>query len=71
MRGIVPTVTKTIAVFSTITKEWKKIGEFNYARCGHGVFIQQDAFVLVGGTDYRLGRTKNSVQKKRFSFHEI
>ena len=64
--GTVPTVTKTIAVFSTITKEWKKIGEFNYARFGHGVFIQQDAFVLVGGTDYRQGSHEKLCSEESF-----
>ena len=44
-----PQVTKRIAAFSTITKRWKRIGELKYAREGHGVFIQQETFVVVGG----------------------
>ena len=39
----------TIAAFNTITKEWKKMGDMKQARAGHGVFIQLDAFVVVGG----------------------
>ena len=44
-----PEVTKTIAAFSTITKRWKEIGQLMYARDGHGVFIQHETFVVVGG----------------------
>ena len=40
---------ETIAAFNTITKEWKKMGDMNQVRAGHGVFIQLDAFVVVGG----------------------
>ena len=42
-------VTNRIAAFSTITKEWKKIGQLKYSRGGHGVFIQRENFVVVGG----------------------
>ena len=41
--------TKTIAAFSTITKQWKKIGKLNNARYSHGVFLQKGAFVIFGG----------------------
>ena len=41
--------TNTIASFSTVTKEWKKLGELNQARYAHGVFIQQGDFIVVGG----------------------
>ena len=40
---------KTITVFSTITKEWKKIGELNVARTYHGVFVHRGGFVVTGG----------------------
>ena len=40
---------KNIAAFNTIAKEWKKMGDMKQARAGHGVFIQLDAFVVVGG----------------------
>ena len=43
---------KTIAAFSTVTKEWKKYGELNYARYGHGVFVHQGEFIVVGGEHY-------------------
>ena len=43
------TPSNTIAAFSTVTKEWKKLGELNQARLGHGVFIQQGDFIVVGG----------------------
>ena len=45
-------VTSTIAGFSILTKQWKHMGELKHARAGHGVYIQQDAFVVVGGTEY-------------------
>lgn len=41
----------TIASFDTISKEWKKVGDLNQARYGHGVLIQQDYFIVVGGLD--------------------
>ena len=41
--------TNTIAAFSTITKQWKKIGKLNNARYSHGVFLQKGAFVIFGG----------------------
>ena len=43
------TASNKIAAFSTVTKEWKKLGELNQARYGHGVFIQQGDFIVVGG----------------------
>ena len=43
------TYSETIAAFNTITKEWKMMGDMKQARAGHGVFIQLDAFVVVGG----------------------
>ena len=42
--------TKTIASFSTITKVWKICGKLQNARSGHGVFIHEGDFVIVGGT---------------------
>ena len=52
------TPSNTIAAFSTVTKEWKKLGELNQARYGHGVFIQQGNFIVVGGLeeDFRTER---------------
>ena len=47
--------TDTIAAFSTITKEWRKVGELNQARLAHGVFIQQGYFIVIGGMDGLLG----------------
>ena len=44
------TPSNTIAEFSTVTKEWTKLGELNQARYGHGVFIQQGDFIVVGGS---------------------
>ena len=40
---------KTIASFSTITKDWKKCGKLKQSRYGHSVFIQEGKFVVVGG----------------------
>ena len=48
------TPSSTIATFSTVTKEWKKLGELNQARLGHGVFIQQGHFIVVGGYNGNL-----------------
>ena len=48
-RGPQATPTKTIAVFSTITKQWKNIGELNVARYGHGVFVHKGEFFIIGG----------------------
>ena len=45
--------TKTIAAFSTVTKKWKKCGELNDARSGHGVFMHQGEFIVVGGRHYQ------------------
>ena len=45
------TATNTIAAFSTVTKKWKKVGELNQARLANGVFIQQEDFVVVGGSE--------------------
>ena len=42
--------TKNIVTFSTKTNEWKMCGELKRARYGHGVFVQEDSFVIVGGT---------------------
>ena len=39
---------KTIATFSTVTKQWKKIGELIPPRNGHGVFARKDDFIVVG-----------------------
>ena len=47
--------TKTIAAFSTITKEWEKSGELNFARYGHGVSIQKGTFIVIGGVDFVTG----------------
>ena len=43
------TPSNTIAAFSTVSKEWKKLGELNQARYAHGVLIQQGNFIVVGG----------------------
>ena len=51
------TPSNTIAAFSTMTKEWKKLGELNKARYAHGVIIQKDDFIVVGGypnSDYEF-----------------
>ena len=40
-----------ISVFDTSTKQWKMLGELNQPRHGHGVFINQDQFIVVGGED--------------------
>ena len=42
--------TKSIASFSTKTKDWKKCGELKQGRSGHSVFIHEGDFVIVGGT---------------------
>ena len=49
------TKSSTIAAFSTVTKEWKKLGELKQARYYHGVIIQNGDFVVVGGNDGQLG----------------
>ena len=51
------TRTKTVAVFSTITKKWTKVGDLKIARLDHGVFVQQVEFVVVGGApeEYATG----------------
>ena len=49
------TPSTTIAAFSTVTKEWKKVGNLNQARFAHGVFIQQGNFIVVGGYFGTLG----------------
>ena len=38
-----------IVAFDTKTKEWNNVGELKHARSGHGVIIQTNAFVVVGG----------------------
>ena len=43
------TGTTTVASFSTITKEWKKLGDLKEARMEHQVFVHQGDFVIVGG----------------------
>ena len=48
------TPSNTIASFSTVTKEWKKLGELNQARYAHGVFIQQGDFIVIGDYKGRL-----------------
>ena len=48
------TGTKTVASFSTITKEWKKLGNLKEARLEHEVFVHQGEFVIVGG-DFEWG----------------
>ena len=48
------TASNKIAAFSTVTKEWKKLGELNQARYAHGVFIQQGDFIVVGGNNKNL-----------------
>ena len=43
--------TSIIAAFSTLTKQWKKMGELNTARDGHGVIIQRGEFIIIGGVE--------------------
>ena len=38
-----------IASFDTETKQWKKLGEMNQDRSGHGVIAHNGHFVVVGG----------------------
>ena len=45
------TATNEIARFSTVTKQWKKLGMMNSYRYGHGVYVQRDEFVVLGGAD--------------------
>ena len=40
--------TTTIALFSTITKDWKEVGTLNEARSGHGVIVHEEKFVVIG-----------------------
>ena len=42
--------TNRITSFSTISKVWKIYGKLKSARSGHGVFIHEGDFVIVGGT---------------------
>ena len=51
----VKTSENTIAAFSTVTKQWKKLGELNEARYAHGVFIQEGDFIVVGGDNGTRG----------------
>ena len=43
----------TIASFDTNRKQWKKLGQLNQARRGHGVIIQEGQFLVVGGGQLR------------------
>ena len=40
------------AAFDTITKEWKKFGEFNTYRHGHAVIENEGEFIVIGGNTY-------------------
>lgn len=55
--------TKTIAAFSTITKQWKKSGELHYARYGHGVFIQKGTFIVIGGLDIKTAELERKTER--------
>ena len=60
--------TRTIAAFSTKTKEWKKKGDLNQARWGHKVLVQKDVFITVGGvspygTEKPFGTERCEMQK--------
>ena len=46
--------TKRIAAFDTTSKQWKRLGQLNQARRGHGVILHQGQFIVVGGK-YPLG----------------
>ena len=59
------TPSTTIAAFSTVTKEWKKVGNLNQARFAHGVFIQQGNFIVVGGYSGTLGTERYSCIEMR------
>ena len=50
-----------IASFSTVTKQWRKLGYLNKARYGQGVIIQQGDFIIVGGWSESLGTERCSV----------
>ena len=41
--------TKTIAAFSTVTKEWKVCGKLKNYRSSHGVIVSDGGFLVVGG----------------------
>ena len=38
-----------IAAFSLVTKQWTKVGLLNEPRCGHGVVLHKNQFIVVGG----------------------
>ena len=42
-------ITKNIASFSTKTKDWKKCGQLKKDRYGHGVFVHEGDFIIIGG----------------------
>ena len=48
-----------IAAFSTVTKQWKKMGELNTARDGHGVIIQREEFIITGGRHHTKSGNNN------------
>ena len=50
--------TKRIAAFDTTSKQWKRLGQLNQARRGHGVIDHQGQFIVVGGET--TGSLKNS-----------
>ena len=52
------TGTKTVASFSTITKEWKNLGNLKEARYDHAVFVHMGDFVVVGGQSELTERCK-------------
>ena len=54
---------KTIAAFSTITIQWKKVGELNFIRHGHGVIIHQGEFVVIGGWNYAVDDRKLKTER--------
>lgn len=57
------TPSNTIAAFSTMTKEWEKLGELNQARYANGVFIHQGDFIVVGGLSGNLHTERCTVNE--------
>ena len=64
------TPSKTIAAFSTVTKEWKKLGELNQARYAHGVFIEFSMKFFQHGEFIVVGGFPGDLRTERCTFHE-
>ena len=45
---------ETIASFDTNTKQWKKLGNLNGYRKGHGVITYKGEFIVAGGAPWSL-----------------